>query len=209
VWDKIAEALRNPQLLTKEYAHLQEEGLSARDSDRLRELDREIVKMKKRQDRNLDLYVEGEIDKSTLKERQGKLRGQKTSLEREREAVQKKLSYTNTDIESFAQFCQAISERLDDVSFEEKRQILHLLNIEGRVKDGAIILTGCIPQVEAMPSTVGECCPYSMTHQGVVSRASFAGMVVSAPMLLNEHHATPKPNLCGLGKWLPVLSDSA
>ena len=27
---------------------------------------------------------------------------------------------------------------------------------------------------------------------------SEAGMVVSAPMLLNEHHATPKPNLCGL-----------
>ncbi len=176
VWDKIAEALRNPQLLTKEYAHLQEEGLSARDSDRLKELDREIVKMKKRQDRNLDLYVEGEIDKSTLKQRQEKLRGQKASLEREREAVQKKLSYTDTDIESFAQFCQAISERLDDVSFEEKRQIFHLLNIEGRVKDRAIILTGCIPGVEA-----GECFPYSMTHQGVVSRtSSFGGLMCAA-----------------------------
>ena len=167
VWDKIAEALRNPQLLTDEYAHLQEQGLNARDSDRLKDLDREIGKLKKQQDRNLDLYVEEEIDKSTLKQRQDKLRGQKASLEREREAVQKMLSYTNTDIESFAQFCQAISQRLDDVSFEEKRQILHLLNIEGRVNDGAIILTGCIPQVEATPSTVGESCPYSLTHQDV------------------------------------------
>jgi hypothetical protein len=29
------------------------------------------------------------------------------------------------------------------------------------------------------------------------------GVVVSTPMLLNWHHATPRPNLCRLVKWLP------
>jgi len=83
----------------------------------------------------------------------------KASLEHEREAIQKMLTYTHTDIESFAQFCQVISQRLDDVSFDEKRQILHLLNIEGRVKDRTIMLTGCIPYTES--------CDYStVQHPG-------------------------------------------
>lgn len=161
VWGRIAEALRNPQLLTEEYARLRGEGLNARDGDRLNELDARIGNLKRQQDRNLDLYVEGVIDMAALKERQEKLRGQRASLEREREAMQKMLSYAKTEIESLAQFCQSISQRLDDVSLEEKRQILYLLNIEGRVKDGIITLTGCIPKAEAMAG----CCGYSSTQQ--------------------------------------------
>ncbi len=94
------------------------------------------------QDRNLDLYAEEEIDMPTLKKRQEILRGQKASLEREKEAFQRMLERNNTDMVSVSEFCRLISQGLDVVTFEEKRQILRLLNIEGRVKEGVITLTG-------------------------------------------------------------------
>lgn len=65
------------------------------------------------------------------------------SIEREREAIKKALSFY-TDLDSLNKFCEKISRRLDNVSFEEKQKIIHLLNIEGRVKDSIITLTGCI-----------------------------------------------------------------
>ena len=58
---------------------------------------------------------------------------------------------------SVSEFCQIISQGLDAVTFEEKRQILRLLNMEGRVKDRVITLTGCIPNAEN--------CGYSASHQ--------------------------------------------
>lgn len=85
----------------------------------------------------------------TLKKRQGELRGQKASLEREKEALQQILARQNTDMASVNDFCQLVSQGLDAVTFDEKRQILHLLNIEGRVRDGVITLTGCIPDAES------------------------------------------------------------
>ena len=57
-----------------------------------------------------------------------------------------------------------VSQRLDTLTFEDKRQVIHLLNIEGRVKDGNIMLTGCIPEAEAVPSPEGQLCGYQPTH---------------------------------------------
>jgi len=155
VWEKIAEALRNPELLIREYTRKVENGNDVKARERLIQIERELNKLKRTQDRNLDLYAEEEIDMPTLKKRQEILRGQKASLEREKEALRRMLERTNTDMLSVSEFCRLISQGLDVVTFEEKRQILRLLNIEGRVKEGVITLTGCIP----------ESCDYSASHQ--------------------------------------------
>lgn len=157
VWEKIAEALRNPGLLLREYNRQVEDGNDIKAPERLSQIDRELIKLKRKQDRNLDLYVEGLVDMLTLKKHQETLRGQRASLVREREALQRVLERNSTDIPSVNEFCQLISKGLDSVTFEEKRQILRLLNIEGRVKDGVITLTGCIPNAES--------CDYSSSHQ--------------------------------------------
>ena len=67
------------------------------------------------------------------------------------------LGRSNTDMPSVSEFCQLISQGLDAITFEEKRQILRLLNIEGRVREGIITLNGCIPNAES--------CGYSASHQ--------------------------------------------
>jgi len=149
VWEKIAEALRNPELLIREYDRQVENGKDTKTQQRVGQIERELDNLKRKQDRNLDLYAEEEIDMPTLKKRQGELRGQKASLEREKEALQQILARQNTDMASVNDFCQLVSQGLDAVTFDEKRQILHLLNIEGRVRDGVITLTGCIPDAES------------------------------------------------------------
>ncbi len=160
VWDRVAEALRNPELLIKEYDKQLEADEDAKLQERLSQIDRELNKLKRKQDRNLDLYAEEEIDMPTLKKRQEMLRGQKASLEREKEALKRQLERNDTDVLSVSEFCRFISQGLDVVTFEEKRQILRLLNIEGRVKDGVITLTGCIPDAES--------CGYSASHQPAI-----------------------------------------
>jgi len=40
---------------------------------------------------------------------------------------------------------RVFQERLDELTFEEKQRILRLLNIQGRVGDGKIYLSGCVP----------------------------------------------------------------
>jgi len=148
VWDKIAEALRNPQLLVREYSRQVEDGSDANIRERLGTIEREVGKIKRQQQRNLDLYVEGLVDMRSLKARQGKLRVQQASLEREKTALERKLGRNNAQIVPVSEFCQLISQALDSVTFDEKRQILYLLNIEGRVKDATITLTGCIPYAQ-------------------------------------------------------------
>jgi len=157
VWDKLAEALRNPQVLVKEYDKQLQAGQDAKLPERLSQIDRELNKLASKQNRNLDLYTEGEIDMSTLKKRQEKLRADKASLERERQALQKIIERSKVDMVSVSEFCHLVSQGLDAVTLEEKRQILRLLNIEGRVKDGVITLTGCIPD--------GHSCDYSSSQQ--------------------------------------------
>ncbi len=49
------------------------------------------------------------------------------------------------NIETFGEFCSTVSDRLDELTFEEKQRILRLLNIQGRVGDGKIYLSGCVP----------------------------------------------------------------
>jgi chromosome segregation ATPase len=160
VWDRVAQALRNPELLIKEYDKQLEADEDAKLQERLSQIDRELNKLKRKQDRNLDLYAEEEIDMPTLKKRQEMLRGQKASLEREKEALKRQLERNDTDVLSVSEFCRFISQGLDMVTFEEKRQILRLLNIEGRVKDGVITLTGCISDAES--------CGYSASHQPAI-----------------------------------------
>lgn len=156
VWNKIAEVLRNPELLAREYNRQLENGSGINAQERISQIGRELNKLKTQENRNLDLYTEDEIDMPTLKKRQEKLRGQRANLDREKKALEKMLGRNNADMVSITQFCQLISQGLDAVTFEEKRQILRLLNVEGRVKDGVITLTGCIPSAES--------CAYSASH---------------------------------------------
>lgn len=143
-------------------------------------------RLKKQRDRNLDLYTEGEIDMTALKDRQEKLRGRTASLEREKDAIQKSLSYADTDLASLSKFCETISRRLDDVSFAEKRQILHLLNVEGSVKGGTISLTGCV-------SDAGDC---------AYPASEFASLRLDMTGLC--HHSSGAP---GEGAtWIPAFA---
>lgn len=49
------------------------------------------------------------------------------------------------NIETFNDFCSTVSDRLDEITFEEKQRILRLLNIQGRIDKKRVYLSGCVP----------------------------------------------------------------
>ena len=53
------------------------------------------------------------------------------------------------DSQDILEFCSKVSYRLDDLTFEEKQKILHLLNISGRIDSKRIYLSGCVPSWES------------------------------------------------------------
>ena len=61
------------------------------------------------------------------------------------EAILRQPKDIDANIESFTRSCSSVSLRLDDLTFKEKQKILRLLNIRGRVGDGKIYLSGCVP----------------------------------------------------------------
>ncbi len=60
-------------------------------------------------------------------------------------AILRQPANMEANIETFGEFCATVSDRLDELTFEEKQRILRLLNIQGRVGDGKIYLSGCVP----------------------------------------------------------------
>ena len=150
IWAKVAEGLRDPQLITHQYAtwrgkqpHRLEEA-----TNRLTQVTVALDRLAKQRDRWLELYVDGEVDRKQLKAEQDKIRDRQNGLEQERRALENTI-HQPEDIEasivSFNEFCSSVSNRLDSLSFEEKQKILRLLNIQGTVNKGQIYLSGCVP----------------------------------------------------------------
>lgn len=83
--------------------------------------------------------------------KQEEIRTRQHSLEQEKrglEAILYEAQNTEARLRAFNEFCSTVSHRLDDLTFDEKRKILRLLNIQGRVSKGQIYLSGCIPSWE-------------------------------------------------------------
>jgi hypothetical protein len=164
VWAKITEGLREPQLLAQQYATWRE-GQPQRleeTSNRLTQVTVALDRLAKQRDRWLELYVDGEVDRKQLKEEQEKIRTRQHSLEQERKALEAIL-YTAQNAEArlkaFEEFCSTVSNRLDDLTFEEQQKILRLLNIQGRVSKDQIYLCGCLPTWEKQEEMFAYCPP--------------------------------------------------
>ena len=154
VWSKVAEGLHDPELLIQQYTSWCDNHPTRSEqlSTRLAEVTAKLAHLAKKRDRWLDLYVNGEVDMSQLKEEQEKIKVESRGLEQERMALEVVLhqpEQTEATLETFKEFCSKVSYRLDDLTFEEKQKILRLLNISGRIDSKRVYLSGCIPSWES------------------------------------------------------------
>ena len=150
VWEKIAEGLREPQLLAQQYATWRK-GHPQRVEEasiRLAQVKASLNQLGRQRDRWLELFVDGEVDRKQHKEKQDEIRVRQRGLEQERQALDTILCDAENiepRLRAFEEFCSTVSHRLNDLTFEEKQKLLRLLDIQGTVREGQLFLSGCIP----------------------------------------------------------------
>ncbi len=129
VWELIAEVLRNPKLITE--ALEDENNSSTSDQNHGAVLQKELQKLNNQQERLLNLYLENAMDNALLKSKAEEIKRAQASIQREIDNIeqqeQKKL--TKKDKEDIGRFCLEASDKIDLLTFTEKRGILRLLQV--------------------------------------------------------------------------------
>jgi len=96
----------------------------------------------------LDQFLVQTFPKDVLQRKKRALAKRKADLEREKDEVKERLMNSVITEVQFAEvesFCQRVAAGLENCTFEDKRHILELLNVQGIVGDGEITLSGFIP----------------------------------------------------------------
>ena len=152
VWDKVAEAIRNPELITQQIARLKDKHIDGNSiiSKDLEGIERRLKNTGREESRLLDAYRESIISMDQLRDQMSKVEDRKKRLDEERRALQAKLESDSSqllDLNDMEQVCKKISDRLDSIkeNFEAKRFILTLLISRIVVQGRRVRIRGLLP----------------------------------------------------------------
>jgi site-specific DNA recombinase len=172
VWTAVRGLLLSPQTMYLGYEGTRQKALedAQRLDKRLGGIYQSMEKDRSKLDALTELFIEGDLTKDEYRSRKGKIKTHLTRLENEaRElAARRAAGAPSADqwrrVEDFA---AAVSTGIDALTFEEKRKVFQLLNLQGRVSHPQ----GKRPLVElqgAFPLWATE----GMTWSGVLSTSS-------------------------------------
>ena len=152
VWDKVAEAIRNPQLITRQIAKLKDKHHDGKNIVRrdLERIERGLKNTGREENRLLEAYRESIISMDQLRDQMSKVQDNKKRMDDERLALLAKLENSRTqivDMNDMEQVCRKIGERLDSIkdNFEARRFILTLLISRIVVQGKRVRIRGVMP----------------------------------------------------------------
>jgi site-specific DNA recombinase len=158
VWQWISSLLLDPENLAlglQEYKAEKEKATQPL-RDRLAILDDQIADHKRQLERLLDLYLGGQFPREVLIERKARLEKTLASLTRERENQEALLAdnvITDEQIETIQEFASCIVQGLRQLTFEEKRRIIDLMDVRGvlTIEDGEkVVYVHCVVGEQAL-----------------------------------------------------------
>ena len=162
VWGVVSEAARNPAALISDLR----EHLSTGDGDlgaRMEEMRREIADLKLQQRRLMELLQKdekGEIDVEILMTQLGPLKAlcdEKESSLRVLEEQRKQNDDADEAAERVARYCQALSDKLDDLDFEGKRATLAAFGVRFEATRKTLSITVTVdPNCTTIAHTLGS-----------------------------------------------------
>ncbi|MFH1312446.1 MAG: hypothetical protein ABIJ00_04390 [Candidatus Eisenbacteria bacterium] len=152
VWQKLSEAIKNPQLITRQIAKLKDKHLDGKSTIRkdLESTDRDLKNTDREESRLLDAYRENVISMDQLKNQMSEVRDKKKRLDEERLALLARLETSRSqivDMNDVEQVCRRIGEHLDSIrdNFEARQLILTLLVTKIIVHSRMVRIRGVIP----------------------------------------------------------------
>ncbi len=165
-WNWLSRILRDPERLREEIDLYQTraERENAPVLEQLRITDSLIGENQKKLDKLIDLYMSGTYPLEVIQERKARLEQTINSLSQQRETVAANLSgkiLTPDQVDNLLSFADEIGYKLDTASFEEKRQIFHLLNVSALLEktDGKKIFhVQCAIEPQPERFIIGKIC---------------------------------------------------
>lgn len=151
VWGVVREILLSPEQLRLGIEARREEAQcrNAALFERLDYLQHELVKTQRRLDALLDKYIDPDspIGKGEYRRKKEELERARLILQREATDLSDRLQevdVTDEDLETIEEFCAKVAEGLEQATFEDKREILKLLRVQGLIyfdqKEGAYVV---------------------------------------------------------------------
>jgi len=136
VWDFLISALKNPELITREINKVKdnsEEELREDLSKKLTKKQKHLEDLEKQIGEAWDMRLEGYLEINDLKKRIQKIEQRKKDITLEISNIKSKLKYIE-ERQNFSQnieeYCKLIVDKLDNLTFDEKKEIIRLLDIK-------------------------------------------------------------------------------
>ncbi|MFH1311988.1 MAG: zinc ribbon domain-containing protein [Candidatus Eisenbacteria bacterium] len=152
VWDKLTEAIRNPNLIAKHVDSLRERTRSTADGllQEIKSTDKAIAKVGEEEDRLLDAYTAKVITLDQLKAKNNKIRAKTQHLENRRSDLLGQLENQKTGDphpDSVKQVCSKVAKGLKAIQddFEARRELVNLLVTEIVIEGRKVKIRGAIP----------------------------------------------------------------
>jgi len=131
VWNKFAEAIKNPRLITKQFDKLKEKETKsqsriARDIEFI-EQELKNIDIENQKSRLLDAYSESVISIEQLRAQMTKIQERKTQLEKEKQDLLAKQQMINKPLikKTVRDYCEQIKNCLDSLDYNGKSYLLH------------------------------------------------------------------------------------
>lgn len=161
VWEQVSALLRDPEVIERELAKLRDDGDLER---RLAEAQTRLTTISKKQTYIAAKVIELDDDDAAapFMEQLKTLSAQKKATEHERDDLQQRIGDAAADrerVRSIAEWCATVAERVEGMSYDEKRLALDALGVQVHVyREGAVNEQGQpLPRWEltADPSSIG------------------------------------------------------
>ncbi len=138
VWNWLADLIKNPQAVMGGLQDSQDGSVQENQAllDRLAMIERQIQDQDTQLGKILDLYLSGDFERDMLTERKVRLENNIANLRKEYQetlAMVEKVTLTDSQMTEIQEFCDSIRDRVDTASFEEKRQLLEMFDVRGKL----------------------------------------------------------------------------
>lgn len=122
--------------------------------DHLAMIENQIADQEVQLGKILDLYLTGDFERGMLTERKLRLETNIVNLRKEHLEISstlEKLTLTDDQISEIQEFCDGIRDRVETASFDEKRQLLELFDVRGKLaieNNEKVIHATCLLQLQ-------------------------------------------------------------
>jgi site-specific DNA recombinase len=165
VWDKIKEALLNPDVILSEFEKQQDGEDTSGTLELLSNIESRLSKVAERQQRLVRLYTLGTIDDATIEAESKALKKEQESLEAEKNRLQEKVAQTVLISEwrdTVQAYCERVAENIDQFTIEDQKETLDALQVRLTVYEDRISVDGLLP-IGSIGSTQSKSCGTSGT----------------------------------------------